>query len=194
LFFMDLLQASLSRALNRLLDAESWARERLAPFSGETVALRVPPLPELRLRILEGGRTALAEREAQSSLALTVGPGAFIALPRGADHAMREVEVSGNARLANEILFLARHLRWDVEEELSHALGDVLAHRVVGEARKFAIAAADSGRRVAEAVMDYAVEERRLVVRRDEHQAMADETARLRDAIERLEKRIERLV
>jgi ubiquinone biosynthesis protein UbiJ len=30
--------------LNRLLAAEPWARLRLAPFAGETVELRAPPL------------------------------------------------------------------------------------------------------------------------------------------------------
>ncbi len=190
---MDLLQAGFSRALNRLLDSEGWARERLAPFRGETVALRSPPLPELRLHIVEGGWTAPAESGVQASLALSFGPGAVFALFRGAAPAMREVEAAGNARLADEVLFLARHLRWDIEEDLSRVLGDALAHRLVGDARRFAAAAADSAGRVAEALMDYAVEERRLVARRDEHQALADANARLGEAIERLEKRIEGL-
>lgn len=187
---MDLLQAGFSRALNRLLDSESWARERLAPFRGETVELRAPPLPELRLRIVEGGWTTPAEPGAQASLALTIGPGAVFALPRGADHVLREVEVSGNARLANEVLFLARHLRWDIEEDLARVLGDALAHRLVGDAGRFAAAVADSAGRVAGALMDYAVEERGLVTRRDEYQALAAANARLHEAIERLEKRI----
>jgi len=42
--------------LNRLLDAAPWARLRLAPFAGETVELRAPLLPTLRLRILAGER------------------------------------------------------------------------------------------------------------------------------------------
>ena len=190
---MDLLQAGFSRALNRLLESESWARERLAPFCGETVALRSPPLPELRLRIIEGGWTAPAEPGAQVSLALTIGPGTVFALPRGADLAMQEVEVTGNTRLADEVLFLARYLRWDIEEDLSRVLGDALAHRLVGDARRFAAAVADSAGRVAGALMDYAVEERGLVTRRDEHQALAEANARLYEAIERLEKRIEGL-
>ena len=45
-----------SLALNHLLDAEPAARERLAPFAGECVELRAPPLPALTFTILPGGR------------------------------------------------------------------------------------------------------------------------------------------
>lgn len=190
---MDPLQTGFSRVLNRLLDSESWARERLAPFRGETVALRSPPLPELRLSIVEGGWTTPAEAGAPASLTLTLGPRAVFALPRGAGHALGEVEVSGNTRLAGEVLFLARHLRWDIEEDLSRVLGDALAHRLAGDARRFAAAAADSAARIAEALMDYVVEERGLVARRDEHQILSEANARLGEAIERLERRVQRL-
>ena len=38
-----LLDHPFASALNHLLDAEPWARQRLAPFGGETVALAAPP-------------------------------------------------------------------------------------------------------------------------------------------------------
>ena len=190
---MDLFESPLSRALNHLLAGEGWARERLAPFAGETVEFRAPPLPALRIAIAPGGTTLPPASDASPSLTLSMKPGALFALSRGVDHAMREVEVAGNAQLANEILFLARHLRWDLEEDLSRVFGDVAAHRMVDGGTRFAAAAADAGRRVAAAVLDYAIEERRLAVRRDEHEELARENARLRDAVERLEKRIERL-
>lgn len=190
---MDLLETPLSRAINRLLEAEPWARERLVPFAGETLELRAAPLPTLRFLIASDGTLSRAATALVASLTLTVRPGAVAALTRGAEHAMREVDVSGNARLATEVLFLARHLRWDVEEDLSRVLGDALAHRVVREARGLSLAVSDAARRLADAAMEYAVEERDLVVRRDEHDTLARGNARLRDAIERLEKRIERL-
>src|SRR5579859_6590966 len=106
---------------------------------------------------------------------------------------MRAVEVTGNARLASEVMLLARHLRWDAEEDLSRLVGDVAARRVVGLTRKFAAWQTDAARRFAQSLVDYAVEERRIVVRRPELAVLAAGIARLRDAIERLEKRIERI-
>ena len=52
---------------------------------------------------------------------------------------------------------------------------------------------ADAARRLAENLMEYALEEGRLLAPRSQLTAFAAEVARLRDAVERLEKRGERL-
>jgi ubiquinone biosynthesis accessory factor UbiJ len=184
-------EVAFSFLLNRLLAAEAWARQRLAPFAGETVELRAPPLPALRLRILEGGTVEAGGAEA--GLTMTLKPELLAALVRGEEHALRSVEVQGNAKLAAKILVLARHLRWDVEEELSQVLGDVVAHRLAGAARAFAAWHLDAAQRLTGALVDYATEEKKLLVRRAEFDALSEPLAQLRDAIARLDKRLERL-
>jgi ubiquinone biosynthesis accessory factor UbiJ len=184
-------EVAFSFLLNRLLAAEAWARQRLAPFAGETVELRAPPLPALRLRILEGGTVEAGGAEA--GLTMTLKPELLAALVRGEEHALRSVEVQGNAKLAAEILVLARHLRWDVEEELSQVFGDVVAHRLAGAARAFAAWHLDAAQRLTGALVDYATEEKKLLVRRAEFDALSEPLAQLRDAIARLDKRLERL-
>lgn len=176
-------------ALNHLLEREAWAREKLTPFAGEIVELNVAPLPVLRIAVVEGGRTRTADVTSEPTLVITTKPGAFAALSKGEDHLMRSVEITGNARLASEILALLRYLRWDVEEDLSRVFGDVLAHRMASTARDFASWQAEAGRRLAENVMEYAIEERRVVVARPEFEAFAAGVARLRDDIARLEQR-----
>jgi ubiquinone biosynthesis protein UbiJ len=188
-----LIESPLAAALNHLLEAEPWARERLAPFEGETVELRAPPLPALRLTVGGGGWLAPASGQAAASLAIALKPEAFAALAKGEDYLLAGVEVSGNARLANEVMFLLRHLRWDAEEDLARWIGDAPAHRLAALARRLAALGADAARRLAEGAVEYAVEERPILVPRAllaEHSAAL---AQLRDAIERLEKRIERL-
>jgi len=88
---------------------------------------------------------------------------------------------------------LARHLRWDVEEDLSRLFGDVAAHRIAGAGRALARWHADAAQRLVESAADYAVDEKRILMARGEVDQFAGALARLRDAIERLEKRIERL-
>ena len=180
-----------SFVLNRLLTSEPWARERLAPFAGETVELRAPPLPALRLAVLEGGRVQAGD--AEPSLTMTLKPELLVALARGEEHALRAVDVQGNGRLAAEVLVLARHLRWDVEEGLSRILGDVLAHRVADAARAFAAWHLDAAQRLTGALVDYAVDEKKLLLRRSELEAFAEPLVQLRDAIARLDKRLDRL-
>lgn len=177
--------------LNQLLSREAWARHKLAPFAGERVEWRAPPLPAVRFTILEGGLVAAGGEGA--TLAVRLKPGAPAALLRGEEHFMREVEVSGNARLAAEVLALARHLRWDFTEDLSRVIGDVAAHRVGEAARAFVAWQADAAQRVAEALAGYATEEKRVLVRRAELGELASGVAGLRDALERLAKRVARL-
>jgi len=178
-------------ALNHLLDAEPWARERLAGFAGESVEVHAPLLPALRLTILPGGRVEAGGGE--PALVLTLQPEALAGLARGGEHFMRSVEVAGNARLAAEAMALVRHLRWDVEEDLSKLIGDVAARRLVQAGRDLAAWQVDALRRLAETFADYAADESRLLVRRPELEGLGGSVAQLRDAIERLEKRIERL-
>jgi ubiquinone biosynthesis protein UbiJ len=174
--------------LNRLLAAEPWARLRLAPFADE---MRAPPFPALRLRILEGG--TLERGDAEPGLTMTFKPEVLVALARGEEHVLKAVEVQGNDELAAEILVLGRHLRWDAEEALSRLVGDVAARRLVETGRAFAAWHADAARRLVAALGDYLTDEKHVLARRAELDALGESVARLRDGIARLGKRIERL-
>jgi len=190
---MIVFESPVAAALNHLLEAEPWARERLAPFAGETLELRLAPLPALKLAIASQGTLRPAAEAASASLTLTLGPDALAALPKGEDHFLRAIEISGNEKLAHEVLYLFRHLRWDAEEDLARLIGDAAAHRVAGVAREFAGWQQDAVRRLAESLMAYAVEEKQLLLGRAALEELAEGIARLRDALARLEKRLERL-
>ena len=185
--------AMLAAALNHLLDSDSTLRARLAPFKGEVIELRAAPLPPLRLALTEGGRMEPAAEAAVPSLTIAIGPGALAAALRGEDHFLRQVEIAGNARLATEVMFLFRHLRWDAEEDLSRLLGDALAHRVAGAARGLAALHHEAARRIAEGFMEYALEERPILVSRRSMESLAAGSSRLRDDLDRLEQRIRNL-
>jgi len=190
---MTTFESPFAAALNRLLATEAWARARLAPFAGETVEFALPPLPALRFVIAADGRVQPAARDAAPSLLVRLRPDAAAALLRGEDHFMRAVDVSGNAKLASEVLGLVRHLRWDVEEDLSRVVGDVAAHRLVGTLRAFAAWQRDAFARLADSTMEYVIEERRMLVPRGEFEAHVAAVGRLRDGLARLEQRLRRL-
>ena len=190
------IESPFAAGLNLLLETEPWARERLAPFAGEALELRAPPLPALGFVLGADGRLlagAAGAAQGAASLVITVGPRVLAAALKGEEELLRAIEVSGNARLASEILYLVRHLRWDFEEELAGFVGDLAAHRLAAAARGLAAWQSDAARRVAEALVEYATEERPLLVKRAELAGIGAAQARLRDGLERLEKRIERL-
>lgn len=188
-----LIESALTAALNHLLEAEPRARARLARFEGETVELRAPPLPALRLAVAGGGWVAPASAGAAPSAAIALGPQALAAMLKGGDHLLGSVAISGNPQLANEVMFLARHLRWDAEEDLARWIGDAPAHHLAALLRRLAALGAQAARRLAEGAVEYALEERPILVPRALVAEHAAAVARLRDALERLEKRIERL-
>jgi ubiquinone biosynthesis protein UbiJ len=180
-------------ALNHLLRQQAWARARLAPFAGEIVEIAAGPLPRIKLAIAADGLVGAAPPEAAASLLVTLKPEAPAAFARGEEHFLRAVEVSGNARLATEVMALARELRWDFEEDLSRLVGDVAAHRAAEGLRALAGWQRDTLRRLAEGFADYAAQETRLLVARAELDALARGTSELRDGLERLEQRMRRL-
>lgn len=190
---MTSLESPIVAGLNRLLDSEAWARERLAPFAGDTVEFALPPLPAVRLGIEHGGRLRPATRDDAASLLVRLRPDAAAAFLRGEDHFMRAIDVSGNAKLAAEVLVLVRHLRWDVEEDLSRVVGDVAAHRLAGWGRAFAAWQRDAIARLADSAMEYVLEESRMLVPRGEFEAHVSAVARLRDGLARLEQRLRRI-
>lgn len=150
-------------------------------------------MPTLRFLILENGLLSPALGEGEATLRVRVKPDAPAAWLRGEEHFLRAIEVSGNAKLAEEVRVLARSLRWDYEEDLSHVVGDVAAHRLAGAARDFVAWTVDTARRLGESLADYAAEEKKLVIRRPELDAHNQALARLRDDLERLAQRVKRL-
>ena len=190
---MITVESPFAAALNRLLQSEPWARQRLLPFASETLELRAPPLPRLRFTIGADGCLAAANPGAEASLVVTIRPDALPAAIKGEDHLLRSIDVAGNAALAAEVMFLVRHLRWDVEEEMARYVGDAAAHRLTGFARDIAAWHADAAQRIACSFVEYAVEEKRVLVKRAALEEIAAAQANLRDGLERLEKRIERL-
>jgi len=156
--------------LNQLLAREHWARGRLERFAGRAAELRPPLLPPLRLSVAAGGRIEPGGSE----------PEAIVTLDG----------ISGAGEFADELRYLAQHLRWDVEEELSRVFGDAAAQRIGGAVRAFARWQMDATRRVGEALADYATAESGVLVRRGELERFGSEVERLRAAIDRLERRL----
>jgi ubiquinone biosynthesis protein UbiJ len=180
-------------ALNHLLGAEVWARDKLKPYAGQCVEFRASPLPALRLDILDSGLLANAAQDAVPNLVVTIGSGALPALVRGEDALMREIGIEGNADLASAVQYLFRHLRWDIEEDLSRVFGDVLAHRMVDGGARFAAWNRDAADKLAQNLAEYWIEEQPLLARPADLRQFLAGVDQLRDDLARIEKRIEAL-
>lgn len=117
--------------LNHVLQGESWARRRLQAFAGKTARFRLPPFIDLALTVQAGGEVSAAASNAPCHAIFTLDPPLFLRLLANNTGAYHEISISGDSAFADEILQIGKNLRWNVEEDLSRVMGDVLAHRMV---------------------------------------------------------------
>ncbi|MCC7549763.1 MAG: sterol-binding protein [Burkholderiales bacterium] len=189
----DLPAAVLSRALAHLLAGQPWLQEKLVPFAGRRARIEVFPFAA-GLEIGADGALSPSARSAEESDAhVSLSPLAAMRLLAGDADARRQVEVRGDAALAGALQSVFRELRWDVEEDLSRLVGDVAAHRIVGGGRDLAAWQRRSARDLMQGSAEYLVEERRLLASPEQVRAWSRAVDTLRDDLERLAKRIDRL-
>lgn len=201
---MTIAAKSFVAVVNHLLVRETWARERLIPYAGKSARL-VLPLVELVLAVQGDGLIAALLPPAEDERAddegapavdvtITVPAAALSAFATGGQAAvMKHVRIEGDAEFATTIARLAEHLRWEPEEDLARVIGDAPAHRLASVARDLGGYVRRTGRHLVESVAEYLLDENPQLVRRTELEHFGDELARTRDALARLEKRIERV-
>jgi len=180
------------RAVNHVLRGSPLALERLRPHAGRTVAFHVGPVA-LALTVQSTGEVAAALPGTARDLEVRISPFLVPRLAAREEAAFGEIEMEGDAQLAQEVSFLVRNLSWDVEEDLSRVVGDIAAHRIAGAARGLARWGRDASLRMAQGAAEYWTEESPLVASRVKVEGFARDVSELRDAVARLEKRVERL-
>lgn len=181
-----------STAINHLLAREPWAREKLSRHAGK-VAFFDTGVLSIRLEATADGMIETAAPDAPQNVTIRVKLSDVPLILQHREHAFSYVQIEGDADFANTISQLSETLRWEAEEDLAKLAGDIAAVRIVGGARTVLDAAKATQRKIAENVAEYLLEENPVLVR---PQAVADfssEVTRLRDDVERLAKRIEKL-
>ncbi|WP_144111519.1 SCP2 domain-containing protein [Paraburkholderia sp. BCC1886] len=192
---MTLAAKPFAAAVNHLLARESWARERLVPYAGKTARLSCPPVVLMLLVQPDGYLGAVGESEAQQfDVTISVPSDALPAFVQGGQAAvMKHVKIEGDAEFATTIAKLAEHLRWEPEEDLAKLIGDGPAWRIANVVRSVGEQVQRTGRNLLDTAAEYLLDENPQLVRRAALDDFNVELARARDALARVEKRIERL-
>jgi ubiquinone biosynthesis accessory factor UbiJ len=186
----DLAAGAAVRVLNRLLERETSAREQLMLYAGRTAKFEVPPFSIL-LGIESDGRFRVAG--GTPDVSITVDPTQVPAALFDPSALLRNVRLAGDADFAQTLSTVLQRLRPEPEEELARFVGDAAAVRIVGLLRAAAATAADGAARLARSACDYLVAENPMLVTRSEADAFTRDVSTLRDAVERLEKRMDLL-
>ncbi len=178
---------------NHLLAQSGWACSRLQPHAGKRARLDISPV-SIDFSITDEGHFAACSSDASPDVSLQLPLSESPrALNGGIEALMSQVRIAGNAEFADALGFVFRHLRWDLEEDLSRVVGDIAAHRIVstgvalGKAQQ-RLAASLSGNAV-----EYLTEEQPILTSKPMVATFDDDIRGFRDAVARLEKRIDRL-
>ena len=157
-------------ALNKLLQREPWARERLARHAGKTVRF-VAGSWVVSLSLQAGALVQASDPAIVPDVTLTIPANRLGQLPqvlRSADpgEIAELMHVQGDAGLARVVSDLARELRWDIEDDLAAVVGDVAAMRLISGAKLFVGGVRQAGKRLAGNVGEYLSEESGVLLSR----------------------------
>ncbi len=114
--------------LNHVLGQEAEAMARLKRQRGRVLEITWRDLA-LRLAVTPAGLLDQAPADARPDLTLALIQDSPLELARSALRGDKpDVRIAGDVQLAAEVNWLADHLRWDLEEDLSRLMGDAPAH------------------------------------------------------------------
>ena len=185
------------RGINHVLGSEPWASAALATHAGKTILLQLP-LGNLCFEITSAGLLNVLNQTDNPSLTLEVSSKALgeLAASSGSlrEQAFKAVKLTGDAELAQLIGRLAGQLRWEYEEDLARLVGDAPAHFAVRQGKKFVSASRSAASDLLDNVVEYVSEERKVLLNQRDFMAHKNELNELRDAVDRMEKRIQILV
>ena len=191
---LPLAQVAIS-ALNHVLRQQTWARDRLRTHCGRTVRMVVvAPLGAVSAdaRIADDGTLELASSIDSPSVTLSLTPtfSALLGAMRdGAVGLTGHLKVEGDVMVAAAVGEIAQHLRWDIEEDLSALVGDVVAHRMAGAARAGVRQAQAIGNRAQSGLRQFLVDEDRQLLERRQLDQLGKELRDLEARLDRLSQR-----
>lgn len=190
---------ALEAALNRALALDPDTADGLRPLDGSRVALRLdaPPLA-LQLTVREGRfEVGPVEEAGEPDLAVrTTLSGLLSQLPmlrRSGAPPSGRMRIEGDAELARTLQGMARRFDPDWQQPFAAVFGDVLGVQIAQALATALRQAGSFGAELAHSAAEYVVEESRDVVGRDELEAFFEDVDALRDGVERLSIRMQRL-
>lgn len=191
----------LETALNQYIRLDPDVKPKLAAFTGKVLAIQFTNIP-LKFYLLPSGHGIslmhVFEGEADATLKGSAAAFVRLGLTRSATNKRQlfgeDLEILGDTEFGHELQKILDGIDIDWEELLAKIVGDVLAHQI-GDVARGVLAWGDEFRDSMHRNMtEYLQEESRLFPPREEIEDFFHDIATLRDDVERLEARLQRLI
>lgn len=178
--------------INHLLAQEPWARSRLLAYAGKIAKLDAGVLA-VTWQVASDGMLQTAAPDAVPDVTIRIKLADLPLILQDRARAVSYVRIEGDADFANAISQLSQSLRWEAEQDLSRWVGDIAAHRIVTGARSAMAAVRTTHQAATENLAEYLLEENPMLMRPQPIADFGREISKLRDDVERLEKRVRKL-
>ena len=194
---LESMMRPLARLLNRNIRDSIEARALCDKLDGQVVAIGVRDTALTVYFVIGDGEIDIrTDTERDPDAAVT---GSIIGLGQmaagGGEDMIRSgsIELSGDALTAQAFQKLLERAKPDIEEELSGVIGDTAAYRAGELARGLSRWGKSARETMGENIREYLQEEAREVPSRSEVEAFGNDVSTLRDDVERLAARVQRL-
>lgn len=184
--------AALVLALNHQLARAERARDRLRPHAGKVARIELASLT-LQVLIAADGLVEAAGPDAAPAVTIRINPADLPLILQDPQRAIAHVRLEGDADLAQALSDLRNLLDLDMEDQLSQIFGDLAGRRMALTGRVLVAHARDTAQKVQENLAEYFLEENPMLLRPADVAGFGEQVGRLRDDVERLMKRIEKL-
>ena len=192
---LESLLQPVARILNRNIGESTAAREHCKRLDGKVVAVRVRDTALACYFSIDDEVVTLGTEAGNEPDVTITGSLVTLALMAGED-SIRDgtLDLTGDAATAQAFQQLLAHAKPDVEEELSGVIGDAAAHTLGQFAKGVGRWARETRSIMSDNIREYLQEESRDVPSRYEVERFSKDVNVLRDDVDRLAARIDRLV
>jgi len=189
-----LLLDSVEKMVNKVLSLDEETVALLATLTGNVIEIDVLDT-EFRMFILPSGKgiTLETDYEGKADVAIKGTPSALLGMISAEKIGAGDVEINGNVELAKKFQSILRDVEIDWEEYLSQFVGDIAAHKIGNFLRRVSRFAKESGKTIGMDISEYLRYEKEALLDKSEVDEFNQAVDNIRDDVERLQKRLERL-
>lgn len=180
-----------TRFLQHITNQNNWSRAYLVSFAGKVVQFDFV-LIKANLAILEDGSLSLAGESAQPDAFVHIPPSLALRLLAKDEAAKMQIKIDGDTHLATELSKILQQMRWDIEEDLSHLVGDIAASKFGETTQKVLHETKKQSVNLAEMLTEYWQEENPIVAKKRHIAQFNQDVDNLKSDIARFEKKLQK--
>ena len=181
-----------TRILQHIINQNNWSREHLIPFAGKVLQFDFV-LIKPSLIILEDGSLSFAGETIGADAVIHLPPSLTLRLLANDDAAKMQIKIDGDTHLATQVSNVLQKLHWDIEDDMSHLVGDIAASKISKSSHKVLQTVKKQSIDITEMVSEYWQEEIKILAKKHQVERFITDVDVLRSDTARFEKRLQKL-